>query len=182
MEELIRSKLEHLERRPLRFPFSGSAAVLMPVVLDSAKPSFLLTKRTDRVGTHKGQISFPGGMRDGGEAPEQTALRETEEELGVARDGVDLVGRFHDYVAITGWKVVTFVGFLSRRTPLRPNPAEVAGVLEVPLGFFASAKPRVVHRFRLGRKVPIYFYDFGDEVIWGLTAAIIRDFVQLLEI
>ncbi len=154
----------------------------MPVILDAGEPRFLLTQRTDQVSTHKGQISFPGGMQDPEETPVATVLRETEEELGISRDAVDLAGRFHDYVAVTGWKVMTFVGFLSRETRLRPNRDEVARVLEVPLGFFAQATPRVVYRFRLGRKVPLYFYDFGDDVIWGLTAAIIRDFVRTLRI
>ncbi len=121
-------------------------------------------------------------MQDRGETPEVTALRETEEELGVPAERIEIVGRFQDYVAVTGWKVVPVVGFLSRRVPLEPNPGEVARVLEVPMEFFVRTKPRVMHRFRLGRKIPIYFYDFEDEVIWGLTAAIIRDFVALMEI
>lgn len=181
MEKLIRVKLEQLEPRPLEFPFSGRAAVLMPLIMEGGQVSFLLTKRTNRVSTHKGQISFPGGMQDADEPPLTTALRETEEELGIRRDEVDLVGPFQDYLAVTGWKVSTFVGFLPVGLSLRPNADEVAGVLQVPLDFFRQTTPRVVQRFRLGRKVPIYFYDFGEELIWGLTATIIRDFVRMLE-
>ncbi|MFQ5741627.1 MAG: NUDIX hydrolase [Acidobacteriota bacterium] len=174
--------MEKLQPRPLNFPFSGSAAVLMPVIIDQGRPLLLLTNRSHRVGTHKGQISFPGGMQDTDESPATTALRETEEELGIPRERIELAGRFHDYVAVTGWKVMTFVGFLAGNTLLQPNPDEVAEVIRAPLDFFARTRPRVVNRFRLGRKVPIYFYDFGNEVVWGLTAAIIHDFVETLDL
>ncbi len=153
----------------------------MPILEKDGSASFLLTKRTHSVRTHKGQISFPGGLsEENDESLMATALRETEEEIGLPPSDVEIVGRFHDYLAITEWLVAPFVGLVRPSASLSPNPGEVEKLLEIPLDFFVQTEPRVERQERLGRVRPIYFYDFDGEVVWGLTAAIIRDFVTLL--
>jgi 8-oxo-dGTP pyrophosphatase MutT (NUDIX family) len=131
------------------------------------------------VATHKGQISFPGGMREDQDATfEDTALRETREELGIEPGMVEVLGEFNEYQAVTNQRVRTFVGIVPPDVRIEPQQTEVAYVLEVPFQFFLTTEPRVEQKFRLGRMHDIYFYDFGDETIWGLTARMIKDFLE----
>jgi len=181
MQKLVARTLAGLSRRSLEIPEHGEAAVLIPIIGGPENPLLLLTRRTETVATHKGQVSFPGGTRD----PQDntlmvTALRETHEELGLTSNQVEIVGAFHDYLAVTSVRVTPFVGFVKGRPALEPNPAEVAQVLEVPFNFFASNCPVVEEVRRDGQRREVYYYDYQGEVIWGLTAAIIKDFVDML--
>jgi len=179
--EKIRLRLANLQPGGVDSPVKGDAAVLMPIVLENSEPEFLLTKRTETVSTHKGQISFPGGTReDQDDSLVQTALRETEEELGLDTAEVEVVGRFHDYLSVTELRVAPFVGLIRNCSELNPNPAEVQQVLRVPLAFFRETAPRFETKQRLGQTLSVYYYDYGEEVIWGLTALIIRDFLEML--
>lgn len=179
--ERIRARLAAASLRRVHEEYRGRAAVLMPLVERDSRLHLLLTRRSLNVPTHKGQISFPGGLhrvRDG--SLERTALRETREELGIHPSQVELLGPFHEYLAITERCVTPFVAFLVDPFEVSPDPCEVDAVLEVPLEFFLRTRPDCRIRLRLGRPVPVYSYDFNGHVIWGLTAAIIRDFVELL--
>src|SRR5512136_1279858 len=102
MKDRIRDCLAALTPRKLTNGFTREAAVLMPVFERGGEYHFLLTRRTEEVQTHKGQISFPGGMREGEEDLRITALRETFEEVGIEGSRVEILGRFHDYISITG--------------------------------------------------------------------------------
>jgi 8-oxo-dGTP pyrophosphatase MutT (NUDIX family) len=142
------------------------------------EPHFLLTRRTEEVQAHKGQISFPGGMREGTETLQETALRETFEEVGIMPETVDLLGRFHDYESSTGFLVTPFAGYLTDPFEISPHAGEVAEVLLVPFGIFTNpANLRIEPMFRLGRVMDVYFYSYGRHQIWGLTARIIHDFL-----
>lgn len=168
-----------LGREPLRRlgqGYQGEAAVLMSILPERPPWRFLLTKRTQKVRTHKGQISFPGGFAVPGEDLRGTALRETEEELGIPPSAVQILGPFHDYLSITGALVRPFVG-LVRPSGLIPNPDEVDSVLQVPISFFAATRPRVERRERHGRTANIYFWTYQEHEIWGLTARMIRDLI-----
>ena len=181
LRKKICRRLDEAPRRVLDCRVKDKAAVLMPIVESDTRPAFLLTKRTETVATHKGQISFPGGIREAEDTSLlQTALRETQEEVGVAAGHIDIVGQFHDYLAVTDWLVVPFVGFVRGRPTLNPNPDEVERVLRIPLDFFQTRRPRVQTRKRKGRPISVYYYDYQDEVVWGLTARIIKDFMDLL--
>ena len=177
----IEAALARLELRRLKRPVQGDAAVLIPILLVEPEPRLLLTRRTETVGSHKGQISFPGGMRDEGESePVVTALRETKEELGIEPDQFSVLGRFHEYLSITNYRVSPVVAVHQGIPEFRPNRTEVARILQIPLSFFQQTEPRIeIHR-RNKRQVSIYFYDFGEETVWGLTAGIIHDFCELL--
>jgi 8-oxo-dGTP pyrophosphatase MutT (NUDIX family) len=181
IQDRVRSKLACLERRKVSMPYTREAAVLMPIFERGGVPHFLLTKRTNEVETHKGQISFPGGMREADEDLEQTALRETFEEVGIERDKISVLGRFHDYLSITDYRVTPYAAYVSTPFITKPQTREVAEILEVPFSIFTDpSRLRIEQGSRRGEKVAVYFYSYGAHEIWGLTALIIRDFFEEL--
>jgi len=160
----------------------AEAAVLMTIFQRDGEPCFLLTQRTQEVATHKGQISFPGGLREDTDSSlRETALREMEEEVGIPADFVEVLGRFNQYMAVTNYRVTPFVAFLREGFSVSLNPREVERILEVPLRFFHQAKPTEEIHHRFGRAVTLYFYNYEGNVIWGLTAAMIKDLIEFLE-
>lgn len=162
------------------------AAVLIPIFVDGdGVPHLLLTKRTETVEHHKGQISFPGG----GEEPEdadllETALRETYEEIGLPPASVEVWGRLDEVeTVISGFAVTPFVGFIPPPTAARPNPNEIAEIVTVPLAVFLNpANLRAEQVMHNGRPRRLLFYDYPPYVIWGLTAWIIKSLVGLLTV
>jgi len=183
MKDLIRSRLGELKPRKLRDGYTREAAVLIPIFELQNEYHFLLTRRTDEVETHKGQISFPGGMREGNEDLLQTALRETFEEVGIEESKIELLGRFHDYISITGFRVTPFAGFIQGAFTTKPHVREVAEVIHVPFRIFMDPSLVRVEKSRwISREVNVYYYKFGAHQIWGLTALIIREFLEFLKI
>lgn len=182
LRDRMRALLATLEPRVLTAGFKRDAAVLMPVFERDGEPYFLLTRRTDDVPTHKGQIAFPGGMRNEGESLEATALRETFEEVAIEPREVELLGRYHDYLSSSEFRVVPFAGYLRHPFSTVAQSREVAEVLEVPFAVFRDpARLRVEKMFRLGRWHDVLFYRFGERDVWGLTARMIKDFLDELE-
>jgi 8-oxo-dGTP pyrophosphatase MutT (NUDIX family) len=178
--ERIRAKLAALTPRRLPGEYRSEAAVLMLLFEKRGEPHFLLTRRTEEVQTHKGQISFPGGMRDGSESLEQTALRETFEEVGIEPEQIEILGRFHEYLSSTDYRVTPFAGYIDGPFITKPQTTEVAEILFVPFSVFLDPgllrTERMLHR---GRMIDVYFYSYGTHQIWGLTARIIRDFLEI---
>lgn len=171
------------EHRPARVKVQGArdAAVLIPV-LERPEPAVVFTVRTDTVRSHKGQISFPGGSIDPGDASaEAAALREAHEEIGLPPSEVDVLGELDTTPTfVSGFVISPFVGLLRGRPELRPNPAEVAEVLEVPLADLNDeirAEPGFAHA---GRTYPTEAWIWRDYVIWGVTARLIRLFLGAL--
>ncbi|HEV2755436.1 MAG TPA: CoA pyrophosphatase [Actinomycetota bacterium] len=169
--------------RPARVKVRGArdAAVLIPV-LEQPEPAILFTVRTDTVRSHKGQISFPGGSIDAGDpSAEAAALREAHEEVGLEPSAVDVLGELDTTPTfVSGFVISPFVGLLRGRPQLRPNPAEVAEVLEVPLADLNDeirAEPGFAHA---GRTYPTEAWIWRDYVIWGVTARLIRLFLGVL--
>jgi len=156
------------------------AAVLVPLVLENDRLCLLLTKRTESVEHHKGQISFPGGTVDSGDADAAaTALREAEEEIGLNREAVEILGLLDDLEIPTGFVVTPVVGLLRGMPDLVLNVDEVEEAFCVPVGFFLDeANEEVGEREWRGRKLPLYSYQFGAHRIWGATAAVIRRFLR----
>ena len=182
LRDRLRRFLAELQPRSLTSGYTRDAAVLMALFERGGEPHLLLTRRTDEVRTHKGQISFPGGMRLETESLEAAALRETFEEIGIPEGRVDLLGRYHDYLSSTGFRVVPFAGWIEGPITTVVQAREVAEVLEVPWATFGD--PSLVRygtMIRGDRPVEVPFVRFGAHEIWGLTARIILDVAGELE-
>jgi 8-oxo-dGTP pyrophosphatase MutT (NUDIX family) len=183
IRDRIRYCLSTLKPRELTSGYAREAAVLMPIFKHQDEYHFLLTRRTQEVQTHKGQISFPGGMREGGEGLLKTALRETYEEVGIEEDRIENLGRFHDYLSITGYRVTPFAGFISEPFATVPQVREVAEILQVPFRTFLDpSRLRVEKNWRHETETDLYFYSHGSHEIWGLTARIIKEFFDTLKL
>ena len=183
--------LEELERRlrslrPLDLPPRGMrrAAVLVPFLAreEDGSVALVLTRRAQDLDVHAGQVAFPGGRMEPEEShPEETALRETEEELGVPRSRVRTVGRLDEMHTITGFHVTPVVGFLEGPVQFRPDPVEVARVFTVPLEALLDAsrwEERPYHHH--GSAVRIWHFPYDDEDVWGVTGTILRGLVEWL--
>jgi len=159
-----------------------TAAVLVPLVDRSEGMGVLLTLRDSSLPHHAGQISFPGGrIEPDDKSAAETALRETEEEIGLPRDSFEIVGRLDDYITGTGFLVAPIVGLIRPPYALKPDPAEVAGVFEVPLAFFLDpANHRRESRVFNGVERRFYAMPYGDKYIWGATAAMLMNLYDLL--
>ena len=151
------------------------AAVLVPLIDHSRGMTVLLTRRTDHLNSHAGQISFPGGrMETADPTPEVTALRETEEEIGVGPDAIRLLGRLEVRETGTGYRVVPVVGLIDPPVDLVPDPTEVAEIFEVPLDFVLDpTNHRYETRVISGVERQFYVVPYQDYYIWGLTARLL---------
>lgn len=176
----IRKFVDQHRQKTLGRPDLKRAAVLIVLYPKSDELHVLLTKRTDDVEHHKGQISFPGGSVDDGDSDcVATALRETEEEIGLPRSTVQVLGLLDEHETPSGFVITPVVATVPSFPALRPNAIEVAEVLEVPLSVFLDKRnERIEQRQRLGVVQDVYFYRYGGHEIWGATAAILRAFLH----
>lgn len=160
-----------------------SAAVLIPIVCHEEGLSVLLTKRTSHLTHHPGQISFPGGHHEeDDDSPEDAALRECEEEVGILREQIKIIGRINDYVTRTGFHVVPVVGLIQSDYRLAPDPEEVAEVFEVPLPFLLDrTNHKKCSKVLMGKKRYFWSMPYQDYFIWGATAGMIRNFCDILD-
>lgn len=158
------------------------AAVLFPLVPRETGTTVLLTRRTDHLRDHAGQISFPGGRVEASDAsPAATALREAEEEIGLSPAQVELLGYLPEYRTGTGFSVVPVVGLLRLPFSLRPDDFEVAEIFEVPLDFLldpANHQQHAMHYRGAWREYVAMLY--GKYFIWGATAGMIRTLAKRL--
>ena len=165
----------------LNMPEARAAAVLVPIY-PNPEPTLIFTVRSETLPSHKGQISFPGGSIDPADAsPEQAALREAHEEIGLDPALVTVVGRLDDMPTfVSGYVVSPVVGALERRPELTPNPAEVAHVLEIPVEDLVDDIRREPGFSERGRTYPTEAWVWNEHVIWGVTARLLRDVLALL--
>jgi 8-oxo-dGTP pyrophosphatase MutT (NUDIX family) len=159
-----------------------AAAVLVPLVDRPDGITVLLTKRTDHLHDHAGQISFPGGRVDAGDADvTAAALRETEEETGLNRSFIDIAGRLDTYVTRTGFEVTPLVGLVTPGFDLSPDTFEVAEIFEVPLAFFLNeGNRRIESRIWQERTRYFYVYPYQHYYIWGATAGMLNNLAEVL--
>ena len=170
------------ERPPDRPGSPRSGAVLLLLYRQQEEWHILLTRRTDKLQSHAGQISFPGGRREGQESLLDTALRETHEEVGIDPAGVQPLGSLQTiYIPPTDFIVHPFVGWHERPLQLRPDPYEVAEILEVPLSLLLnpSTYQREIWELR-GMLVDVPFFRIGAHKVWGATAIILSEFLERL--
>jgi 8-oxo-dGTP pyrophosphatase MutT (NUDIX family) len=152
-----------------------AAAVLFPIVLGESGTTVLLTRRTEHLRDHPGQISFPGGRAEASDlSPEHTALRESMEEIGLASRHVEIAGFLPEYWTATGYRITPVVGFLTPPFALRPDASEVAEIFEAPLSFLLNPANHQRHsREYEGRTRHFFAMPYGRHFIWGATAGII---------
>ncbi|MGH9368773.1 MAG: NUDIX hydrolase [Thermoanaerobaculia bacterium] len=180
MEE-VRERLSGHDRAPLEARDGlRRAGVLVPLFMRGPALWLLLTRRTESVEHHRGQISFPGGAEEPGDATLwHTALRESEEELGICPEDALALGRLSPLVTVTNFYVEPFVAAIPQPYVFRPAEAEIAEVLEVPLAGLLD--PAALEKRRLpGREEPVLFYHYGEMVIWGATARIVEELLEAL--
>lgn len=156
------------------------AAVLVPLVMHP-EPGILLTVRSAALRAHAGQVAFPGGRLEPGETPEQAALREAEEEVGLPADWPVLAGRMPLHLTGTGFLVTPVLAMLEPGFPLRPDPGEVAAVFELPLSVLLDpAAPRRESREWKGRLREYWVWPHETHYIWGATATILVNLARAL--
>lgn len=156
------------------------AAVLVPIVNRPEGLSVLLTKRADHLNSHAGQVSFPGGRAEPEDRSlEDTALRETEEEVGLHRRHVTLKGSLDRYETGTGFSIFPVVGFVEPGFDLVIDEGEVAEAFEVPLAFLMNPKNHLRHSaVWKGKRREYYAMPYGDYYIWGATAGMLVNFYK----
>jgi 8-oxo-dGTP pyrophosphatase MutT (NUDIX family) len=162
-------------RLPGREGKTTPAAVLIPIVNRPHGLTLLLTQRSDTLPDHPGQISFPGGRQETtDQSPAHTALRESEEEIGLDERRVEILGQVGRYETVTGYAVTPVIGWVEPPFEIKADPMEVADVFEVPLSFVLNPDNFVQrHREVAGRTRHYFACPYGDRYIWGATAAMI---------
>lgn len=177
----LSNRLQTFPRRTIPLAALRPAAVLLPLLLRNNEECVLFTRRTEQLPHHGGEISFPGGSRHDTDLDlAATALRETEEEIGVPAVSIELHGRLDDFWSIHGYHVVPFVGTISHPFSYRIADFEIAELIEAPLDHFRAPGVHHVEDWaHRGRVHPVDFYRYGEHVIWGLTAAILRQFLEV---
>ncbi len=193
LADALRARLERGARRgPVLLPGDMRDAVLEPIgdltpaavlvaVTDRLEPGVILTRRTETMRRHAGQVAFPGGRIDPGEDAIMAALREAEEEIALPRDAVELVGPADRYVTVTGFQVTPVIGVIPPDLPLSPSAAEVADWFEVPLGHLLEPSNHVEREADWqGQQRRYYEIVWNERRIWGATAAMIVNLAHRL--
>ena len=160
----------------------NDAAVLVPVVARAGQVNLLFTQRTEHLNAHPGQISFPGGRVEAQDASRiDTALRETEEEIGLARSHVQILGALPVYELGTGFRITPVVGWIEAPFATRPDPYEVADIFEVPMAHFLDATryQRLEYHFN-GRHRNYVAIPYEGRYIWGATAGMLLSLAHVL--
>lgn len=180
--EAFKNELKRrLQNRTMREINNGGyriSAVMMLIFNKNNTPHVLLTLRTHKVATHKGEISFPGGGLDSSDRDIlETAYRETDEEVGIPRADIEYLGRFDDYLSIWGFHVTVFIGALRYPFSCTINHDEIEKLVCPTLDIFVKKN---YDRYEIynhrGQDYKVYYYDYEGETIWGMTARILTDF------
>ena len=157
------------------------ACVLIPLIRSKRGWSLLLTRRSENLAAHSGQIAFPGGAVEDGESLQEAAVREAEEEVGIPAASVELIGRLDDMITNSGYLVAPFVGVVNEPIEYVIQAAEVVEAFEVPIdALLDTQKPEVRYVSFRNRKVPAYFYPYKQYEIWGLTGTMLKALLDMV--
>ena len=202
LQKLLRffKQTQAFERRPIQHPDQTinrlihsaelperqfrRAAVLIAIVTDLEIPAIVLTQRTEHLSSHPGQVAFPGGKEDPGDAgPVHTALRESEEEMGIRPEHVRLIGSISPiYVAPSNYSVLPFVGYSEVAPDYVPDPTEVEEVVELPLEELTRPGCAVSSVWELrGQKMAVPHFQIRGKRIWGASAMMLSEFLCLID-
>jgi 8-oxo-dGTP pyrophosphatase MutT (NUDIX family) len=180
--EVLQNILTTRDRRLIENPPFARAAVLVPLFKKGGDCHIIFTKRTDTVRYHKGEISFPGGVYDEGDLElQRTVLREAFEEIGLKENDVQIIGVLDDIVTITQFIVTPFIGLLPYPYPFKLSSIEIAELIEVPMAALLDEdcfSEREIIR-GTGKDV-VYAYQYENHIIWGATARILKQFLDLI--
>jgi 8-oxo-dGTP pyrophosphatase MutT (NUDIX family) len=174
VKQQIEKILRHRKAKKITGENLKASAVLIPLFYNQGQYHVLFTERSDEVVFHKGQVCFPGGTREPSDSSLlQTALRESEEEIGLEAKDIEILGELDDSVTlVTNYVISPFVAFIRPPHSLRTNGKEVKGAFSVPLSFLVN---------EANFKQDSYAYEYEGHIIWGATARILRQFIDLLK-
>ena len=181
MKQQLKTLLEQREKQHVKDASRTSAAVLVPIYLKQGQYHVLFTRRTEDVMTHKGQISFPGGVYETRDSTlVNTALRESWEEIGLQIHDVEIIGELDDTPSFASNYLITpFVGFIPWPYQFHPNAREVAEIIEIPILALLD-KESIIKENRGG--MIMNSYDYRGNVIWGATARILSDLLTIITV
>ena len=171
----------------IELPFSKNnataAAVLILLYLEDNEIYFFLTKRTDELKHHKGQISLPGGTQEGNEKLIDTALRETQEEIGINKTSISIIGTITPlFVPVTGFMIYPFIGYSLNKLNPKPDPVEVATIFSVNISDLLNKENRTTEQRNIrGYDVQVPYFKLNDYQVWGATSMILSEFRDLIK-
>lgn len=182
LKEKVRKTLSGVKKKVISDDTLTPSAVLLIFYKKGQEDHILFTQRTFKVEHHKGQISFPGGAyQDEDKTLEVTALRESYEEIGVKQKDVDILGELDDHATPSFFLISPFVATIPYPYEFRLSPEEIERIIEVPISaLLNNGAFRKEYWDRHGELVPMYFYKYGVETIWGATAKILTQFLTLI--
>lgn len=180
---VLREKLKYLKPRELYSDRMKKAAVLAILFNTEEGTQLIFTRKAEGIGYHSDQISFPGGSVEGKETPLEAALRETEEEIGINRKYLEIIGRFHDdSVPISRYIVTPFVAALQTAPVFKLQTSEVKEVFIVPFEFFLDESNYNQQTVSIrGNELSVEGYNYNNQIIWGLTCRFIRTLVEIVK-
>ena len=180
-------KMRVIYDQSIELPFSKinstQAAVLILLYLADNEIYFFLTKRTDELKHHKGQISLPGGTQEGNEKLIDTALRETQEEIGINKTSISIIGTITPlFVPVTGFMIYPFIGYSLNKLNPKPDPVEVATIFSVNISDLLNKENRTTEQRNIrGYDVQVPYFKLNDYQVWGATSMILSEFRDLIK-
>jgi len=180
-------KMRVIYDQSIELPFSKinstQAAVLILLYLVDNEIYFFLTKRTDELKHHKGQISLPGGTQEGNEKLIDTALRETQEEIGINKTSISIIGTITPlFVPVTGFMIYPFIGYSLNKLDPKVDPVEVAAIFSVNISDLLNKENRTIEQRNIrGYDVQVPYFKLNDYKVWGATSMILSEFRDLIK-
>ena len=178
-------KISYRNEKKISFNINRAkpAAVLLLLFPNNKKICFYLTKRTEKLKYHKGQISLPGGSNEKGESLLETALRETEEEIGVNKNEISILGQITPlFIPVTGFLMTPFIGFTSKEPIIKLDSMEVEELFSVNILDLINNDKLIKHRQLNGRDVTIPYFNLNNQQVWGATSMVLSEFKDMLHL